>query len=681
MIGSGYNDGRLSAGNDPGVERRIGVIAVGMLLIFFVFVLRLFHLQIVEGADLRSRSERNFVRTVQLEAARGDIVDRNGVVLATTRPAYRVQIMPNELGDGSRTFRVLGGILGVPPDELSRKVGKPSGRQRFQPIVLERDLPYERFTQVESHRYALPGVVTDISPRRYYVEHERAAHLIGTIGEIASRQLEKPEFSDYAAGEIVGQFGLEAQVESHLRGSKGGRNVVVDVAGREIETLDEVAPVPGGRVVLTLDADLQRIAEDGFRSEQPTDPELPPVPDKMGAAVAVDPRSGEILAIVSRPAYDPNGFAGGIDAKTWEQLTENPWKPLRNRAISGQYSPGSTYKSIVAVAGLAEGEISPDDVVYCPGYYRLGRRVYRCWKRGGHGEVNLEQALKGSCDVFFYELGVKLGIDRIARYAAYFGLGRATGVPVLGEKRGLIPTREWKERAKGEEWIKGETVSASIGQGYNLTTPIQLAMAYAALGNGGTLYKPKLVKRLETWDGRVIETADEPVGEKLPIPPEVLEEVRRGLTQVVEGEHGTGARARIEGIEVAGKTGTTQVVSLDLVKGLEPEEIPIRYRDHALFAAFAPAQDPEIAVAVLVEHAGGGGGRVAAPIAQRIMARYFEKKNLLPETIARKAEGGVDRPRPASRPQGAERASAPTPERDSASRPSRVGFDLAQEAD
>jgi len=641
LIGSSYHDGRLSAGSDPGVERRIAIIAVLVVLAFCIFSLRLFQLQIVEGADLLSRSERNFVRTLRLEAPRGEIVDREGRVLATTRPAYRVQVIPNELSDSKRTFGVLGNILEQPPMELQERVGVPRGRARFAPIVLGGDLSHRNFAEVESHRYALPGVVTDIRPRRHYLHEQQAAHILGTIGEIAARQLSSDGFDGYRAGEIVGQSGLEALLETHLRGSEGGRNLVVDVAGREIETLDEIAPVPGGRVVLTLDWDLQVAAEEGFF---PATPEEEP---KMGAAVVMDPRTGEVLAMVSRPSYDPNDFAGGIDTEVWDGLVGDPWKPLRNRAISGQYSPGSTYKAIVAIAGLSEGEATMEETVFCPGYYRMGRRIYRCWKRGGHGDMNLVDALKFSCDVYFYQLGVKLGIDRIAQYATKFGLGRLTGIDLPSEKPVLVPTKEWKERARNEVWLKGETVSASIGQGYNLVTPLQLASMYSAIGNGGTLHRPMLIKSIENWDGLESRSWDTPAGQKIEVSKEVLDQVLTGLIAVVEGERGTGGRARVKGVEVAGKSGTTQVVSLDFVEGLKREEIPVRYRDHALFVAFAPARNPEITVAVLVEHAGAGGGSVAAPIAQRILARYFEKH---PPTTGAPESAPVGAPAPGVAP-------------------------------
>jgi penicillin-binding protein 2 len=485
----------------------------------------------------------------------------------------------------------------------------------------------ERLARVEAHRFAMSGVMTDMRPRRHYVEAARAAHLLGTIGEIQQGQLRQARFADYRLGEIVGQVGLEARLEDHLRGRAGGRNVIVDVAGREMREIAKIAPSPGGRAVLNIDLDLQRVAEEAFVSEDPE------VPDKMGALVALDPRNGEVLALVSRPTYDPNDFAGGIDVDTWRQLIGDEWVPLQNRATAGQYSPGSTFKAIVAVAGLAEGEVDPADEVFCPGYYRMGRRTYRCWKRGGHGAVDLTQALVHSCDVYFYHLGVTLGIDRISHYARLFGLGSLTGIDLPGEKPGLVPTREWKERVKKEPWQKGETVSVSIGQGANLVTVVQLAVAFSAIANGGTRVQPRLLRRLETWDGKSTRPLEPPETVEVGVSKEALAIVSRALTAVVQEPRGTGGRARVPGVQVAGKTGTTQVVSLDLVKDLEDDEIPVRYRDHALFVAYAPAEKAEIAIAVIVEHAGSGGGTVAAPIAQKVLARYFEKRALQDEPV------------------------------------------------
>lgn len=619
MIDRARGDTRLPGAEEAPSELRVGLVAIIMLAAFSIFVLRLFQLQIVEGADLASRSARNSIRTLRLEAPRGDVVDREGRVLATTRPAFRVRVIPSEVRSPERSYRVLGQLMNREQEELADLVGEPRGRRRFQPVALETDLAYLEHARVESHRYALPGVVTDITPRRFYVGGRSAAHLLGSIGEIDAEELGRGDLGDYRAGDVVGKSGLESRHEPHLRGKKGGRNIVIDVSGQEVEVVGEVEPVPGGRIVLTIDLDLQRAAEEAFRSGDPAEP------DYRGALVALDPRNGEVLALVSQPAYDPNAFAGGIGADAWKALVSDESRPLRNRAISGQYPPGSTYKAVVAVAGLSEGILDPDKKVFCPGEYRLGRHVYRCWKRGGHGDVNLDEAMVGSCDVYFYHLGVELGIDKIAQYASLLGLGRPTGIDLQGEMKGLVPSREWKERARGERWLKGETVSASIGQGYNLATPIQLAQVFAALSNGGTLHRPHLLRRLESWDGSDTRFAEPSESRETGLDPRVLERVLQSLVATVQHPEGTGFRARVGGVVVGGKTGTSQVVRLQLTEHLEDSEIPMRFRDHALFVAFAPAENPEIALAVVVEHAGKGGGTVAAPIAQKVLARYFEK--------------------------------------------------------
>jgi penicillin-binding protein 2 len=442
---------------------------------------------------------------------------------------------------------------------------------------------------------------------------------MGSIGEIGPAQLATREYADYRQGEVIGQTGVEARFESHLRGRAGGRNQVVDVAGRVVEVLDEVEPQPGGAVTLTLDLDLQRAADEGFL------PEVLGEPAKMGALVALDPRNGDVLALVAKPAYDPNDFAGGIDSETWRRLTTDEWRPLQNRALAGLYSPGSTYKALVAAAALQEEAIDPEERVFCPGSFTLGRRTYRCWKRRGHGEVNLRDAIVQSCDVFFYRLGLELGIDRLAEYAKGFHLGRPTGISLPQEKSGLVPTRDWKERRHAEPWVRGETVSTAIGQGYNLVTPIQMAVAYGAIANGGKLMRPRLLLRRTGRDGSVSEGPPPEVVGTVPVAPEHLARIRDALEGAVAERGGTGGRARVPGVRVAGKTGTVQVVRLEHTDGVDDEELPIRYRDHAWFVGFAPVEAPEIVVAALVEH-GGHGGSVAAPIVGRVLRRYFEKQ-------------------------------------------------------
>jgi len=612
--------GALGTAVDDAVDRRTPFVAAFVLLVFAIFVLRLFQLQLIEGEKLGRLSAKNSVRTVRLDAPRGDIVDREGRTLATTRPAFGVQVIPNDLQRRERTFEALGMLLDDSPERFDALVGHPRGRGRFAPVRVSSDVTYDELARVESHRYALPGVITDVEPRRDYVEGDLAAHTLGYIGEIQGRQLEQREYADYRPGEVIGQAGVEQLHERDLRGRQGGRNVVVDVAGRVVDVLDEEEPIPGGTLTLTLDLDLQRAAEAAFL------PDVLGEPAKMGAVVALDVRNGDVLALVTKPSFDPNAFPGGIDAETWKALTSDEWRPIQNRAISGQYPPGSVYKPIVAAAALEERIVDPKDTVFCPGQFTLGNRTYRCWKRGGHGTVDLRLALKQSCDVYFYTVGLRLGVDRLASFARGFGLGNTTGIALGQERSGLVPTEEWKERRFGEPWMKGETVSVSIGQGFNLVTPLQVAVAYAAIANGGKLLRPRLVLGVDGRDGQGRPGPEVEQLGALPVAPENLARIVDALEAVVGEDGGTALRARVAGVPVAGKTGTAQVVRMKHVEDLEDDEIPLRFRDHAWFAAFAPLPEPEIVVVVLVEH-GRGGGANAAPIAQKVLARYFEKKS------------------------------------------------------
>jgi len=605
--------------SDPFFERGLRLLAAGMAVAFAIFLLRLVQLQVVQGEEHLQKSQRNSIRTERLTAPRGEIVDRKGRVLATTRPAFHLEVVPSELRDVPRTLTVLARLLGDEPDHLRASYGQPRGRARFQPLRLSDDLDWERLARIESHRHALPGVLTEVRPYRQYPHGPLAAHLLGSLGEVSPTQLESERFEDYRAGDVVGKSGVEALLEPSLRGRAGGRNVVVDVAGREVEVLDRVEPQPGARVVLALDLDLQRAAEEALAAA------APPGEPVSGAVVALDPRDGGVLVLASLPAYDPNAFSGRIDPAVWRALTSDPMKPLQNRALSGQYPPGSTFKAFVAAAALQEKVRVPKTTIFCPGGFAFGNRTYRCWKKGGHGTVDLLRSLMQSCDVYYYRAGLDLGIDRLSEYVKGFGLGATTGIGLDGEQPGLVPSTAWKRKRFGQEWMPGETVSASIGQGYNLVTPLQLAVSYAAIANGGHVMRPRLV--LEVIDAGGVEVP-QPAQEirRVPVSEENLALVREGLHAVVDAPGGTGRRAQVPGLAVAGKTGTAQVVRLEKVAGKTGLAIPRPYRDHAWFASFAPAEAPEIVVAVLVEH-GGGGGANAAPIAQKVLQRWWDDQN------------------------------------------------------
>ncbi|MBP9532039.1 MAG: penicillin-binding protein 2, partial [Syntrophaceae bacterium] len=395
------------------------------------------------------------------------------------------------------------------------------------------------------------------------------------------------------------------------------------------KNLGRIDPVCGSNVVLTIDAALQKAAWEAFEG-------------RPGAAVAMDPRDGSILAMVSSPSYDPNLFNSGIAREAWEKLQKDPLKPMSNRAIAGQYPPGSTYKLIVAAAALEEGVITPETRINCSGSFDLGNRTYRCWRKNGHGPVNLHRALVESCDVYFYTVGKKLGVDRIARYARKFGLGDVTGIELAHERKGLVPTRDWKQARMKEPWQMGETISISIGQGFNLTTPLQLAQAYASLANGGTLWRPRLVQRIEAAEGGVVkEYLPEKKGD-LGLSGKTVELLQQALWGVVNEPGGTGYAARIDGADVCGKTGTSQVVGLPQdEQARRRKKIAAFHKDHALFACYAPARHPEIVVSVVAEHAGGGGA-VAAPIARRILKAYFDgkKKDRPVEVAVRRQTAG-----------------------------------------
>jgi penicillin-binding protein 2 len=420
---------------------------------------------------------------------------------------------------------------------------------------------------------------------------------------------------DYQLGDMVGKDGLESIFEPTLHGTKGYKEVEVDVSGRELKTLRKFPPGSGNNIITTLDVRLQKELEELMKGT----PENPVI----GSVVMMKVQTGEILAMASKPSVDGNLFSTAISTKTWKNLINDPWHPMQNRSIQGLYPPGSTYKIVTAFAGLAEGAITPETTVYCPGHFRLGRGRYRCWKRNGHGTVNLQDALIQSCDVYFYTLGNTIGIDTLERYAKKLGLGTSTGVNLIGEKSGLIPSTQWKLRARKEPWLAGETISASIGQGYNLVTPIQQASMIATIANGGIRLQPYLVKRVEGQNGHVKKEFFPKILEKVDIQPEHLDAIRSALREVVNGKRGTGRRARMKDVIVSGKTGTAQVVKLSVTEVGDEDEIPFRFRDHAWFVAFAPFDKPEVAVSVIIEH-GGHGGASAAPVAGKILQAYFK---------------------------------------------------------
>ncbi|MBI5183536.1 MAG: penicillin-binding protein 2 [Nitrospinae bacterium] len=582
-------------------------LTIIIMISFLILLLRLWYLQIVKGESFRYLSDNNRIRMISLSDYRGKILDRNKKTIVSIRPSFDLYIIPEDIKDMEEVFSLLYPRLGLDKDELERKI---KSSPPFKHILIKGDISREDVAFIMEHNLDLTGVLLKIEPMRSYEYNDLASHIIGYLGEITREQLKKRGNTGYDLGDFVGQYSLEEIYEDLLRGEKGGRGIEVDASGRELRVIGEVKPKAGHNLILTIDLGIQMIADRLMEG-------------KVGSIVVMDPNNGEVLAMVSRPSFDPNLFARGVSESNWSALIKDPRHPIQNRAIEGQYPPGSIYKIVTAIAGLEEGVITRDTTFNCPGFYNLGRGIYRCWKKGGHGSMDVYQALVQSCDVFFYNIGYRVGIDALKRYALDFGLGRPTSIDLEHEKGGLIPSTEWKKNVRGEPWFIGETISASIGQGYNMVTPIQMANMIAVIANGGTLWRPYILKRIEDINGMIIKEVNPDIIKEIHITPKTLNIIRKALLDVVADKNGTGKLAYIEGIDVAGKTGTAQVVRFKRERDEEKKEIPFEFRDHGWFISFAPFDKPQIAIAVLVEHGGESGGRSAAPIAKEIIKEYF----------------------------------------------------------
>ncbi len=575
-------------------------------LVFSVFIVRLWYLQILKGQYYREQSENNRLQTVFVPPSRGIITDRNGTVLANTRPSFNIELVPEATSDVKGTVTKLAHYLEMESEPLLERIAHLPRRRRYEPRVILKDATREQVAKVLVRRPELPGLTVSALPARQYPFGDTASHVLGYVREISREQLDRAEYRTYRMGDIVGQFGLEGLLEKYLQGKRGIRRVIVNAVGTKIGEASSELEVAGHTVNTTIDINVQRAAEEALG-------------DKSGAVVALDPNTGEVLALVSKPGFDPNVFVGEMPSALWKELSSGESKPLQNRAVQGAYAPGSVYKIFMQYAGLAEGVIGLNDGPTCKGGYGFAGRTYNCHKRDGHGPVDLYSSLVVSCDVYFYVLGQRLGVDRIYEYASLFGLGKKTGLQLVDESPGLIPSSAWKLSRFKEKWYPGETLSIAIGQGANLTTPIQIANAVAALVNGGKLYRPYLVKKIVSVDGAFSDDDFLPeVISELNLEEKAVTAIRRAMVGVVEDEKGTGKRASLNefGITVGGKTGTAQVVSLTHhKKGTKLDH-------HAWFVGYAPAEDPKIVVAALVEH-GGGGGANAAPVVKNTMAAFF----------------------------------------------------------
>lgn len=599
------------------VRSRLFIFTGFVITVFLVLLIRLWYLQVIQGDNLNELAENNRLRQISLPDYRGTIYDRTGVELVSSRASFNLVVIREDMPDFNAVMDKLATLISFDKEEAIKKI---KAQQPFQSYVLAHDISRDDAAILEEHRYELPGVSLDVRPVRSYTYERFSAHLLGYLGEISKAQIGQGFYKDYRKGDFIGRYGIERSFEPLLRGKKGVNIIEVDAAGRELKMIKRIPPSVGTDIYLSIDFKAQLAAEHAMEG-------------KNGAAVAINPKTGEILAMVSHPDFDPNEFASGVETEYWRSLLNDPYFPLNNRAIQGIYPPGSTFKFVMAAAGLKEGVIDENTAFHCNGTYRLGRRVYRCWKKGGHGNMTLTHALEQSCDVYFYNVGMRLGVDKIYDMAAKFGLSQRTGLGLDNEKAGLIPNTAWKEKNRKEAWIAGETLSVAIGQGYDQVTPIQMARAIAAVANGG--WMPNL--RLTRLGEHEATTPEALGGQQLGLSEKNVGFIKEGLDMVVNSDRGTAFwNCRIPHIRVAGKTGTAQVVKLkEGEQNIDQSKLPEKYRDHAWFVAFAPVEDPRIAVAVIVEH-GGHGGTAAAPVARAMIAAYLDA--MIKEAEARKVE-------------------------------------------
>lgn len=589
------------------LQRRLLYLRLGLLLGLLLLSVRLWYLQVVKGTYYRALSEQNRIRTVDLKPARGLVFDRHGELLANNVPSFNLYLTVEDIRDREGLAAALEDLLGLPRAETKKRLALQA--KSYVPILVKAGLTLREAALIEGHRLDLPGLRIQAESQRNYPQGPLGGHLLGYVGEVSPEQQDEPAFAGLPQGSMVGKAGVEKTYDRVIRGTAGEKTIEVDARGNERKTVDVVEQTPGDDLYLSLDLRMQQMAESLLGEE-------------AGAVVALDVTNGDVLVLASRPAFDPNVLSRGLTPATWEQIVSDQRHPLTNRALQGQYPPGSTFKIIVASAALESDKWSSDTKVRCAGAFPSGNHVFRDWKKGGHGVMDMEQAIVNSCDVYFYNIGHRLGIDAIAETARWFGLGQSTGIDLPSERVGIVPSTEWKQRVRKEPWYAGETISAAIGQGYVTVTPLQMAVATAAVANGGILYKPRLVRAVrERATSRLREVPTQDRG-TVPLQDRTFTLLHESLHGVVT--HGTGGRARSKIVEIAGKTGTAQTVGARPVQtGLGHEAVPKQFRDHAWFVAYAPADDPRIAVAVIVENT-GHGGTFAAPIAKALIEEYLK---------------------------------------------------------
>ncbi|MFO7832209.1 MAG: penicillin-binding protein 2, partial [Desulfuromonadaceae bacterium] len=600
--------------DDQGRKRAFEWLLFAVALFFLLIAARLWYLQVIKAEHFENLAQRNRTRYLPIAAPRGTIYDRHGEILVGNRPSFTVSALRQDVTDKDLLIQRIAEVLECQVEEIQQNWEKYEYFPRYLPIPLKSGISRTQVEKLSENSIYLQGMIIETKPVRSYPCNNAGAHIFGHVGLISAEELKQQHAnSTYRAGDMLGKSGLEKHHNSTLRGIDGQLLVEVDVRGKLMRQRVKTPPVPGKNLTLTLDKDLQIRAQAELE-------------EMAGAAVVLDVNSGEILAMVSSPAYDPNIFTNGISSNDWLELLNHPRNPLQNRAIGGQYPPGSTFKPVTSLLAATHPEISRvDELIDCEGKTKIGKRDFRCWKRTGHGPTNLKKAMRESCDVWFYHMSMRLGIDRIAAMARDLGMDQSYNLPLGSEREGLIPDREWKRRRLNEPWYRGETAISGIGQGYVLTTPMQLALMTATVANGGTLYRPHIVKNVSTNISTQETESRAEVLHKSTIPQEAIAQVQASLEAVVHDPRGTGRSCRIDGLRIAGKTGTAQVISLaaDDEEDISEEEIIYMHRDHALFIAYAPADNPEIATAVIVEH-GEHASKTAIPVTRALLLEYFD---------------------------------------------------------
>ena len=601
--------------------QRLDILTVVLVVIFLALSSRLTYLQVVKGPEYQRLAEGNRTRQVNVVAPRGDFFDRNGVVMVTSRPGFVVSIVPGNTPTPPEVIAKTAAILGMDPREITEKLAK--SKTGFEPVRLKIDVGQNIVAAIEERRTELPGVVVEILPVRSYVHNQMGVHVFGYVSEISETELATMAANGYRAGDLIGQSGLERKYDRFIKGTDGGSQIEVDVAGRMVQVLAKKEPVPGNNLVLTIDYRLQKVAEEALDEQLQLLQRTGRRNAKAGAVVVLNPKNGEVLAMASRPAFDPNQFIGGISTKNWKAINENPFHPMDNRAIAGEYPPGSTFKIVTGTAALELKKVAPDELIFDSGQHWLVPKTNAAGE--ALGWINFHQALSMSDNVYFYEMGNRMGIDALERYARMFGLGAFTGVDLPGESDGLVANRKYKELNYKEEWYLAETFDAAIGQGFHLATPLQMAVLMSEIANGGHRWRPHVVGKILSSKGELVQITPVEETGRIDISPETLKLVRDGLRGVSEaGGTGAGVFANFP-VPVAGKTGTAENPHGD---------------DHGWFVAYGPFDDPRLTVAVIIEQ-GGYGSTSAGPIARKILETAFNLKPAAVEAVRKPMPGAA----------------------------------------